>query len=215
MDEVICHNDPGFLNLLSNMRNGSVTEQDSELLLSRCLDKLPSNERRGFDNALWLVPTWKEANRHIFNHLQHIMTSPIAKINAQLHTSRSDGKNCCIQSNSYPLKNVLCVGAKVMLQKNFVVERKLMNGSIRHVKAICYKHPAGPKHNTDNDVQYVIVDFPQCIIPAVEALIPGILPTCVPIPVVTERCKKNAVPFVHYHFDVVWYSLFTKVMELL
>ena len=96
MDEVICQNDPGFLSLLSNMRNGSLTEQDSELLLSQCLDKLPSNERRGFHNALWLVPTWKDANAHLFNYLQHITTSPIA-INAYLHTSRSDGKNCCIQ----------------------------------------------------------------------------------------------------------------------
>jgi hypothetical protein len=32
---------------------------------------------------------------------------------------------------------------------------------------------------------------------------------------VTERCKKNAVPLMHYHFDVVWYSLFTKVSDLL
>jgi hypothetical protein len=78
-----------------------------------------------------------------------------------------------------------------MLLKNFVVEHKLMNGSIGHVKAICYKYPASPKHNADNDVQYVIVDFPQCTIPTGEALIPGMLPTCVPIPVVTERCKKK------------------------
>jgi hypothetical protein len=35
---------------LSNMRNGTVTEQDSALLLSRCLNKLPSNKRIGFDN---------------------------------------------------------------------------------------------------------------------------------------------------------------------
>jgi hypothetical protein len=45
--------------------------------------------------------------------------------------------------------------------------------------------------------------------------IPGMSPTCVPIPVVRERCEKNTVPFVHYHFDVVWYSVFTKVKELL
>ena len=97
-DEVICQNDPCFLSILSNMRNGTVTaEQDSALLLRRCLNKLPSNKRTGFDNALWLVPTWKEANQHIFHYLQSIMTSPIAKINAQLHTSRSDGKKCCIR----------------------------------------------------------------------------------------------------------------------
>jgi hypothetical protein len=38
MDETVCQNDP-----LSNMRNRTVTEQNSALLLSRCLDKLPSN----------------------------------------------------------------------------------------------------------------------------------------------------------------------------
>jgi hypothetical protein len=166
------------------MRNGSVTEQDSEFLLSRCLDKLPSNERRGFDNALWLVPTCKEANQHLFNYLQHMMISHIAKINAQMHISRSDGKNWCIQGTLYPLKNALCVGAKVMLLKNFVVERKLMNGSVGHVKAICYKHPAGPR-NVAN--------------------------LCTNISCDREMREKNAVPFVHYHFDIVWYSLFTKV----
>jgi hypothetical protein len=82
------------------------------------------------------------------------MTSPIAKINAQLHTSRLDGKKCCIRRIH---SRMHCVGAKVMLLKNFVVERKLMNGSIRHVKAICYKHPAGPKYNNDHDAQFVIV----------------------------------------------------------
>jgi hypothetical protein len=104
------------------------------------------------------------------------MTSPIAKINAQLHNSRSDDKNCCIKGTLYPIKNSLYVGAKVMYLKNFVVEHKLMNGSVGHLKAICYKHPAGPKHNTNNCVQYVIVDFPQCTIPACEALIPGMMP---------------------------------------
>jgi hypothetical protein len=37
------------------------------------------------------------------------------------------------------------------------------------------------------------------MLPACEAIIPGMMPTCVPIPVVTERCGKNAVPLVHYH----------------
>jgi hypothetical protein len=84
----------------------------------------------------------------------------------------------------------LCVGGNVILQKNFVVEPKLTNGSIEHVKTICCKHPASPKHNNRNDVTYVIVDFPQCTIPACEVLIPGMTLACVKIPVVTERCKK-------------------------
>ncbi len=74
-----------------------------------------------------------------------------------------------------------------MLLKNFVVEYKLTNESIGNVKAICYKHPGGPKHNNNNDVKYLIVDFLQCTTPAHEALNPGMTPTCVPIPVVTER----------------------------
>jgi hypothetical protein len=57
MDEVVHQNDPCFLSLLSNMRNATVTEQDPVLLLSRCLDKLPSNKITGFDNTLLLVPT--------------------------------------------------------------------------------------------------------------------------------------------------------------
>ncbi len=38
MDEVVHQNDPHVLSLLSCMRNGTVAEQDSTLLLSRCLD---------------------------------------------------------------------------------------------------------------------------------------------------------------------------------
>jgi hypothetical protein len=34
-----------------------------------------------------------------------------------------------------------------------------------------------------------VLHFPQCTIPAHEALIPGMMPTCAPILGVTERCK--------------------------
>ena len=45
------------------------------------------------------------------------------------------------------------------------------------------KHPEGPNHPAENELQYVVVDFPDCTIPDEEKLIPGKRRTWVPIPV--------------------------------
>ena len=45
------------------------------------------------------------------------------------------------------------------------------------------KHPEGPNHPTENELQYVVADFPGCALPDKEKLIPGKCRTWVPIPV--------------------------------
>lgn len=161
MKHVLRQDDPPFLDLLSAMRNGTVTRDQADLLVDRCLDKLSTEEKDDFNkNALSLVPTWKQANLINHKYLLHTMTNPIAKITGKLNSVRDDGKNCCVRESKLPMKNALCVGAKVMLLKNFLVEYHLMNGSVGTVTHFCYKHCDGPNHNSENDLQYAIVDFP-------------------------------------------------------
>jgi hypothetical protein len=200
MKHVIRRNDRAFLALLSAMREGNVSREQARVLRNRCLEKLTQAEQDNFkNNALCLVPTSKQANQIIHNYLQHTMTNPIAKIHGKLQSIRNDGKNCCARESKLPMKNALCVGAKVMLLNNFLVEHHLMNGSIGVVKHLCYKHREGPNRYSENELQYAIVDFPECTIPEENKFFPDLSSSCVPIPFVQERCAKkcctiNALP---------------------
>ena len=124
-------------------------------------------------------------------YLLHTMTKPIAKIPGKLSSIREDGKNCCVRESKLPMKNALCVGAKVMLLKNFLVEHHLMNGSVGTVTHLCYKHSDGPNHNDENELQYAIVDFPQSTIPEEDKFFQDLPRTSVPIPIVKELCEKK------------------------
>ena len=77
-----------------------------------------------------------------------------------------------------------------MLLKNFVVELKLMNGSVGVVKDIVYEQEEGPRGN--HLPAYIVVDFPKCLIPNDEKkwrLQES--HTNVPIPIVTDMCEKK------------------------
>ena len=75
-----------------------------------------------------------------------------------------NGCNHCVREISYPKRTTLCVGASVMLLRNFIVEWKIMNGSIGVVRQISYHHPDGPTHDPSCLPAYVIVEIPQSII---------------------------------------------------
>ena len=79
-----------------------------------------------------------------------------------------------------------------MLLHNFIVEYKIINGSIGVVRDIVYKDHSGP-NNEEALPEYVIVDFPESTIPEEEKLLPNLPRTFVPVPVVDIRCEKNAV----------------------
>ena len=194
LEEVLRQSDERFKKLLTNMREGCVDDEDIDLLMSRMLSKMTPDERQVFDSeALHLVPTWKQAVSINLNYLQKSLTSPIAKIKAELQTSRSNGKNCCLTECNFPVRNLLCVGAKVMLLINFIVEYKLMNGSVGTIMDICYKNKEGNAPEGDDSV-YVyasIVEFPDSTVPENEAMIPGRPSTWIPIPLVQRRCEKK------------------------
>jgi ATP-dependent exoDNAse (exonuclease V) alpha subunit len=79
------------------------------------------------------------------------------------------------------------VGAKVMLLDNFIVEYKLMNGSVGVVKELSFSNPEG----TPDEKMYVVVDFPDSTVPDEQKLIPDKPASYVPIPLVTRRCEKK------------------------
>lgn len=187
MDEVIRQKDPKFLDFLSRMRRGCLDDEDADFIFKKCLDQMDPDDCIKFKDALHLVPVWKMAHQIIFDYLQHGLETPIAKMCAKTHTCRSNGKNCCIGDTNLPLRNALCVGAKVMLLTNFIVEHKLMNGSIGVIVDICYDCEEGPSN--PNAQMYVVVDFEDSTLP--EPLIPGKPSTWVPIPVITQQCEKR------------------------
>ena len=180
-----------FKDALAHMREGTMEKRDVDLLISRCLFKLPEEERKQFeDGALHLVSTWQEAHQINFKYLAEDFETPIAKSRA-VYSAGRNGRNCCVAESSLPTKNALCVGVRVMLLHNFLVEHGLMNGAVGYVRAIRYEHKDGPNHETDNGLQnaYYVVEFPDSSLP--DSLVEGFDSKHVPIPFLTQRCEKK------------------------
>ncbi len=123
------------------------------------MDQLSQEERDSFKNAIHLVPQWKMAHPIVKGYLESLST-PIAKIRAKYNSCRDDGKNHCVKESSMCGRLAICVGAIVMLLRNFIVEYKLMNGSIGIVKEIVYENKEGPA-DRNNLPAYVIVEFSE------------------------------------------------------
>jgi hypothetical protein len=188
MEEVVRQTDEVFKAILQNMRDGTLNNDDIDILLSRMLENLPIEEKQRFQSdGLFLVPTWKEAHTINLEYIQNNLATPIARYDAHMETIKSNGKNCCINESNLPLRGLLCMGAKVMLVDNFIVEYKLMNGSVGVVQGLYFSNSQGQP----DDKMYVVVNFPESTIPEERKLIPNMPKTCVPIPIVTRRCEKN------------------------
>jgi hypothetical protein len=190
MDEVIRQDDLEFKSFLENVANGTMSMEDIALIRSRCLQALPVDERVQFKNAIHLVPTWSEASEIVFDYLSTI-GKPIAKWKAKYSTTRKCGKNCCLKEKSYPSNAAACVGAPVMLLKNFIVEEwKILNGSIGTVVDVIYDNPLGPRE-PESMPSYIVVDFKNCSVPEDRKCFDDCPSTYIAIPVITERCEKG------------------------
>ncbi len=53
--------------------------------------------------------------------MKNTLTETIVKIIAKFETTKSSGKNCMVTESSLPVKNAMCIGAKVMLLTNKLV----------------------------------------------------------------------------------------------
>ena len=137
-------------------------------------------------------------------HIKHFLCYPHRNSNVQCQAKyssvRSEGKNCCVNEFRYPQQNALCDGAEVMILKNFAVELGLMTGTVGVVKLLCYKHANGPYPDVNYDeLQYAIVDFPDCLISENSKFFEDLPRTYIPIPIVEEMseekcCSVRALP---------------------
>ena len=190
MNEVLWQEDSSFKSFLHRVEDGSLNREDVKFIHSQCLDQLNIDEKLQFmKHAIHLVPQWKQAHDIVYNYLRN-MNTPLVKLKAQYNSILSHGINHCVKESSFPSCLALRINAKVMLIKNYIVEWKIMNGSIGTVVDIVYKNAAGP-NNENTQPAYVIVDFPYSCIPPQHKIIPNKHSTCIPIPVSTDQCDKK------------------------
>lgn len=190
MDDVIRQNretQAPLLNAFDNMRGGTVSRDDAQLVFSRQLDGLPTEEQKNFksnEKCICLVPTWKKVHEINYKYIQDELVTPIAKVTATYSGGKRNGANCCKKQTPLPARNALCVGAVVMLRINFLVELGLMNGAFGIIRYILYRSEQGPKQS--DGTEYIICEFPLSTLPV--ALISGLPKTFIPIPMSEVRC---------------------------
>ena len=127
--------------------------------MSRFLERLSDEDREEFKDALQLVPTWTIAHQVNVDCIKNDLHEPIARLQAELKSMKSNGKNCCVSESNLPLRNLLCVRTIVILLRNFVVEENVMNGSVGIVRELCFKNPEGDANPDPSD--YTVEELPR------------------------------------------------------
>ena len=144
---------------------------------------MDAQERAMFNDALEICPTWEVANKISYKHINDDLDTPIAIVRAEIGT-----KNCCARGNVMPITTPICIGCKVMLLDNKVVEGKLQNGSIGEVVDICYK--PGETMGKKGAQLYVPCKFSHsCLTKSL--MDNGEDASIIPIPVSTKHCEKK------------------------
>ena len=187
MDKVIRQDEPVFKTFLEHMRDGEMSKDDISFIIAHCKEKLSPEEQERFRHAINFVPTWAKANEIFFDYIQDQLTTPVAKLTATINTKNL--RQCLEKESNIPTRNALCVGMKVMLLKNFVVEHGLFNGAIGQIVQLVFPHKDGQQKN--ETLGYAIVDFTHSTIPENEKLIPDMPRTCVPVPITHVICEKG------------------------
>ena len=80
----------------------------------------------------------------------------LAKLKAEYSSRCNDIVNHCVKELCLPDCLALCIGVKVMLIKNYIVEWKLMNDSVGTVVDTVYRDVAGPISN-NTQPSYIII----------------------------------------------------------
>ena len=151
----------------------------------------------------------KKAIKLVVQYPKNDLITPIIELRANLASCRR--KNCCLIECNFPQRNALCVGARVMLLKNFGVEEGLYNGAIGDLKSLNFEDKTGPLVNRPKG--YAIVDFPACPVPENKRLLPGMPSTCISVYISMVCCKTNTVPWRRSLFGFAGRLLATQVTE--
>ena len=80
----------------------------------------------------------------------------LAKLKADYSSRCNNIINHYVKELSLPACLALCIGVKVMLIKNYIVEWKLMNDSVGRVVVTVYRDAAGPINNNTQSTYITI-----------------------------------------------------------
>ena len=128
-----------FRNILMRLRNGQITTEDWQHLLTRSAAHV--SDLNSFENAIHLYPRVDDAVQYNLFKLRQ-GNSPIAQIKA-LHSGPAADKASAEDAGGLQPFVHLAQHARVMLTSNLWVDVGLVNGATGTVQAICYQN-AGP-----------------------------------------------------------------------
>ena len=119
MSSVIRTEDPTILDLLESFRNGNVTKEQADFIMSRRLEILPNDEYDLFEReALYVVPTWKDSELILKKYLLQF-DSPIATVGCNKkpgHVNHIDRDITLPQNMPFVLVLRLCFFAIFLLK---------------------------------------------------------------------------------------------------
>ena len=172
-----------FRRLLSNVRNGAITQDDYRLLSTRLDVRLGDREKRLFVNAPRLVAS-HDAEQTINSHQLRELGRPCYTLRAS-HNPAMARKTSAQDAGGLEPVVRLTEGAKVMLRSNLWVSAGLTNGTLGTVVGLLYPpDTAGP----DSLPTAVCVEFDGYQGPA---WIPQ-QPKVVPVPAITTKWMNGA-----------------------
>eukprot|EP00957_Ditylum_brightwellii_P115693 8824546-Ditylum_brightwellii.AAC.1 len=116
MDEVLRQQVNEFMEVLDAMRCGKMEECHVNFLLSRLPQDMPVDDFSKFENALHIMPTWKQVILITVEYIRS-MNTPIAIIFGQYNSKKGTKRNHCVAKCSYSSLSGVGVGAVVMLLK--------------------------------------------------------------------------------------------------
>ena len=172
-----------FRDMLLRFRNGTVTQQDGEILATRLHARLSEDERLSFDAAPFLVVTKQDEMEFNLCKLQE-NPNPLFMFNA-VHNPSSAGKATPEDAMGLQACVSLKINAKVMLRSNLWVAAGLTNGSIGTVHGFLF-NPQETYANKSLPVA-VCVNFDGYRGPAWHPDYPRV----VPIPPITAKWMKG------------------------
>ena len=145
-----------FLQTLTNIRNGKVTEADFHLLKSLVPNRNTDYQQGRFSEAIRLYATNEKVDSYNYFKLQ-ILNQPITRLVAR-NTPYSAKKFSSEVFRGIQNDLFLCVGAKVTLLTNILPRSGLTNGSQGTVVDIIYMEGKKPNEDLPN---FIVVYFPE------------------------------------------------------
>ena len=123
MDEIVHQIDRQYKIFWDRMRKCDLDDDIIDYMLSRSLENMNIEEKDIFESTtLHIIPTWEMTRKATLQYLKSF-NGTFSSIKPIYDSSSRFMKKYCIKELSYPKVSALCVGAVVMLLKNYIVEK--------------------------------------------------------------------------------------------